>query len=215
MLLPLAAYPLFSLLETRSLERLWQGFQVVAVRNSRYGNLVVVKTEETQTLYENGLPSFNVPEHQAAAEEAVHYALLEHASPRSLLLIGGGINGSLAQAFQHPTLERADYVDIDPAILELARMHFPKEWQAIAGDKRIRIHPTNGRLFLRSSGLTYDVIIVNLADPQSAQLNRFYTEEFFREAASRLNPGGVLSFQLTATRKKLLSALNWPPSCGA
>jgi spermidine synthase len=197
MLLPLAAYPLFSVLETRSLERLWQGFQVVAVRNSRYGNLVVVKTEETQTLYENGLPSFNVPD-AAAAEEAVHYALLEHASPRSLLLIGGGINGSLTQAFQHPTLERADYVELDPAILELAREHFPKEWQAIASDARIRIHPTDGRLFLRSSGLTYDVIIVNLADPQSAQLNRFYTEEFFREAASRLNPGGVLSFQLTA-----------------
>jgi spermidine synthase len=197
MLLPLAAYPAFSLLETKSLERLWQGFEVVTARNSRYGNLVVVKTEETQTLYENGLPDFNVPD-AAAAEEAVHYALLEHAAPRSLLLIGGGINGSLMQAFQHPTLERADYVELDPAILEIAREHFSEPWRAIAGDARIRIHPMDGRLFLKSSGQTYDVIIVNLADPQTAQLNRFYTEEFFREAASRLNPGGVLSFQLTA-----------------
>ena len=128
-LLPLAAYPAFSALETRSLERLWQGFQVVAARNSRYGNLVVVKTEETQTLYENGLPSFNVPD-AAAAEEAVHYALLEHPAPRSLLLIGGGLNGSLTQAFQHPTLQSADYVELDPAVLALARQHFPEQWRA-------------------------------------------------------------------------------------
>ncbi|MGO9239898.1 MAG: fused MFS/spermidine synthase [Bryobacteraceae bacterium] len=196
-LLPLAAYPAFSALETRSLERLWQGFQVVAARNSRYGNLVVVKTEETQTLYENGLPSFNVPD-AAAAEEAVHYALLEHPAPRNLLLIGGGLNGSLMQAFQHPTLQSADYVELDPAILELARKHFPEQWRLIAADARIHIHPIDGRLFVKKSGTMYDVIIVNLADPQTAQLNRFYTEEFFREAAGRLNAGGVLSFQLTA-----------------
>ncbi|MGD0580817.1 MAG: fused MFS/spermidine synthase, partial [Bryobacteraceae bacterium] len=197
MLLPLAAYPAFSVMETRSLERLWQGLQVVAARNSRYGNLVVVKTEGTRTLYENGLPAFNVPD-PAAAEEAVHYALLEHPSPRSLLLIGGGLNGALAQAFQHPMLEQADYVELDPAVLGLAREHFPQEWQTLAGDARIRIHPTDGRLFLKSGGPRYDVIIVNLPDPQTAQLNRFYTQEFFRQAARRLNAGGVLSFQLTA-----------------
>ena len=196
-LLPLLTYPVFSALEISSLERLWQGFQVVTARNSRYGNLVVIKTEETRTLYENGLPSFNVPD-AAAAEEAVHYALLEHQAPRSLLLIGGGINGSLAQAFQHPTLERADYMELDPAILELARKHFPDQWRLIAADARIRVHPIDGRLFLKTSGTKYDVIIVNLADPQTAQLNRFYTAEFFHEAAQRLNPGGVISFQLTA-----------------
>ena len=32
----------------------------------------------------------------------------------------------------------------------------------------------------------YDVIIVNLPDPQTAQLNRFYTLEFFDEASRRL-----------------------------
>jgi hypothetical protein len=56
----------------------------------------------------------------AAAEEAVHYALLEHPSPGSLLLIGGGINGSLAEALKHPSLNRVDYVELDPAILDLA-----------------------------------------------------------------------------------------------
>ena len=105
-------------LETVSLERFWRGFHLVATRNSVYGNLAVVRTEGASSLYENGLNLFNVPD-PAAAEEAVHYALLEHPSPRSLLLIGGGVNGSLAEALQHASLERIDYVELDPAILDL------------------------------------------------------------------------------------------------
>src|SRR5208337_4592030 len=107
-------------LEANSQERFWRGLQLVATRNSVYGSLAVVGTEGSRSVYENGVVLFNVPD-PAAAEEAVHYALLEHPSPRSLLLIGGGLNGSIAQALRHTSLERIDYVELDPAILDLAR----------------------------------------------------------------------------------------------
>jgi spermidine synthase len=175
-------------LEAVSLERFWRGFHLVADRNSVYGNLAVVRTDGVSSLYENGLDLFNVPD-PAAAEEAVHYALLEHPWPRSLLLIGGGVNGSLAEALKHASLERIDYVELDPAILDL----FP-----IRKDPRVHVHVTDGRLFLKTTASTFDVIIVNLPDPQTAQLNRFYTLEFFREAARKLTGSGVLALRLTA-----------------
>ncbi|MGA9627130.1 MAG: fused MFS/spermidine synthase, partial [Bryobacteraceae bacterium] len=175
-------------LEAVSLERFWRGFHLVADRNSVYGNLAVVRTDGVSSLYENGLDLFNVPD-PAAAEEAVHYALLEHFWPRSLLLIGGGVNGSLAEALKHASLERIDYVELDPAILDL----FP-----IRKDPRVHVHVTDGRLFLKTTASTFDVIIVNLPDPQTAQLNRFYTLEFFREAARKLTGSGVLALRLTA-----------------
>ena len=178
----------FPRLETISIERFWRGFRLVANRNSVYGNLAVVRTEGARSLYENGLNLFNVPD-PAAAEEAVHYALLEHPSPRSLLLIGGGVNGSLAEALKHASLERIDYVELDPAILDL----FP-----IPNDPRVHVHVTDGRLFLKTTASTFDVIIVNLPDPQTAQLNRFYTLEFFREAAKKLTGSGILALRLTA-----------------
>jgi spermidine synthase len=175
-------------LETVSLEGFWRGFHLVANRNSVYGNLAVVRTEGVSSLYENGLNLFNVPD-PAAAEEAVHYALLEHPSPRSLLLIGGGVNGSLAEALKHASLARIDYVELDPAILEL----FP-----VQSDPRVRVHVTDGRLFLKTTASTFDVIIVNLPDPQTAQLNRFYTLEFFREAERKLSGSGILALRLSA-----------------
>jgi spermidine synthase len=186
-----------SWLERASLRRLWAGYDLVAARNSIYGNLAVVQTEGSRSLFENGLIAFNAPD-PAAAEEAVHFALLEHPSPKSLLLIGGGLNGSLTQALQHPSLERIDYVELDPAVLDLGEKYFQTEWGALGADPRVHIHKADGRLFLKSTESRFDVIIDNLPDPQTAQLNRFYTLEFFREAVRKLTPTGVFSFQLKA-----------------
>lgn len=187
--------PLGRRLDRASLAWLWSGFHVVAARNSIYGNLTLVQTENSRSLYENGLVVSTMPD-PASAEEAVHFALLEHPAPATLLVIGGGMNGSVTQALQHRSLQRIDYVELDPAIFDLARDDLPGVWTTISGDPRVHMHPMDGRLFLRTTPRKFDVIIVNLPDPQTAQLNRFYTVEFFREAAARLNPGGVFSFQL-------------------
>jgi spermidine synthase len=183
-------------LEAKSLALLWHGFSLVESRNSIYGNLALVATSESRSLFENGLRVLTVPD-PSAAEESVHFALLEHAAPRSLLLIGGGINGSLAQALQYSSLERVEYVELDPAILGVAERHFAQAWRGARSDPRVLIHRVDGRLFLKTSQAKFDVIIINLPDPFTAQLNRFYTQEFFLEAAEKLNPGGVLSFQVT------------------
>jgi spermidine synthase len=143
----------------------------------------------------------------SAAEEAVHFALLEHTAPRSLLLIGGGINGSLAQTLQYSSLERVEYVELDPAILGVAERHFTQAWTRARADPRVLIHRIDGRLFLKTGQAKFDVIIINLPDPFTAQLNRFYTQEFFLEAAERLNPGGVLSFQVTGAENYISQEL--------
>lgn len=184
-------------LDRRTLAAEWPGFRLLAAANSRYNSLAILENETGRTILVNGLPVASVPDPQAA-EETVHFALLQHPAPRSLLLIGGGLTGSLLQALRHPTMERVDYIELDPEILRLAGRHFPAEWMA-ANDPRVHLHSMDGRLFLKSTALRFDVIIASLPDPQTAQLNRFYTREFFQEAAARLALGGVLSFQLHAS----------------
>jgi spermidine synthase len=69
----------------------------------------------------------------------------------------------------------------------------------LQADPRVRVHVTDGRLFVKTTRSAFDVVIVNLPDPQNAQLNRFYTEEFFREVSQKLTPTGVFSFQLRSS----------------
>lgn len=191
----LAAPTAASRLETTSQSWLWRGLRVREVRNSPYGNLAVIETEGSRTLYENGLVVGSVPD-PAEAEEAVHYALLQHAAPRRVLLLGGGWNGSLREALQHPSIEQVDYAELDPAILELADRYFADAWIPARNDPRVRVHVTDGRLYLKTAPGDFDVIIVNLPEPATAQLNRFYTAEFFRLAARKLRPDGVLTLRL-------------------
>jgi len=193
-------------MEAVSLGRLWRGFHLLESRNSAYGNLAVVETESSRTLLENGLVLFTVPDPQAA-EEAVHYALLQHHGPRSVLLIGGGLSGSVAETLKHPLVKRVDVVELDPKVFDLGRTYFAGQMATLQDDARVRLHVDDGRLFLKNTPETFDVIILNLPEPQTAQINRFYTVEFFREASAKLNPGGVLSFQLVASEDYIAPTL--------
>lgn len=53
-------------------------------------------------------------------------------------------------------------------------------------------------LFLREAGDRYDVIILDFPDPESVELAKLYSVDFYRNLAARLAPGGVVSVQSTS-----------------
>jgi spermidine synthase len=180
---------------------LWRGFNLVGARDTIYGNLAVTETGTIRSIYSNGVIQANVPD-PGAAEEAVDYALLEHPAPQRVLLIGGGINGSIAEALKHPSVTRLDYVELDPALIEMAHQFFPSQ-AAVLSNARVHVHYADGRRYLKNADARFDVIIVDVPDPQTAQLNRFYTAEFFRTVREHLAPGGLLALELRSSEEAL------------
>jgi len=166
------------------------GQELIEQRSSAFGRLVVTRQGEQTTVYQNGLPVGSTGD-LVAAEEDVHYALAQHPDPRAVLLISGGLTGALEQAAKYP-LERIDLVEIDPAVLRLVR-----ELGGAVSDPRVRLIADDARRVVRASRAEYDAILVDLPEPATAQLNRFYTLEFFEEVHTALRQGGVLSFGLT------------------
>jgi spermidine synthase len=201
----LAAIPLLILVAPRldraAQERLWRGFNLVGSRDTIYGNLTVTKTGAISSMYSDGVILANAPD-PSAAEEAVNYALLEHPAPQRVLLIGGGVNGSTGEALKHPTVTRLDYVELDPALIEMAHQFFPAQ-AAVLADARVHVHLADGRRYLKTAGDSFDAIIVNVPDPQTAQLNRFYTAEFFHSAREHLAAGGLLAIELRSSEETL------------
>lgn len=169
-------------------------FKMMESSDSMYGNIAVTKTGKEFSFYENGLLLFTSGD-LATSEESVHYAMLEHPMPKKILLIGGGVSGSLGQVLKH-RVERIDYVELDPMIIDLS-----KKYLTPLKDNRINIIHTDGRLFVKQCGgnRVYDVIILDLPDPHTAMLNRFYSLEFFRETKKILAPDGVFSFSLSSS----------------
>jgi spermidine synthase len=170
----------------------WRPFHLIASRDSRYGKLQVVRTEEQVSLYSNGARVYSYP-NPAAAEESVHFALLQRPEAKKVLLIGGGEGGSLNEALKYPRVE-VDYVELDPEIMRLSERYLGDLPTGLSSRARVRVFFQDGRSFLQKTSEKYELIILNLPEPASAQVNRFYTREFYLLAASRLTPGGVLSF---------------------
>lgn len=186
--------------EQSSLARMWSGFDLIASHDSAYGRISILDNSGLLTLYQDGSVLANIPD-PATAEETIHYALLEHPSPRKLLLIGGGLNGSLAEALKHPSLVRIDYVELDPALLHMAEQHLPPQAVRPLSDSRVHVHTVDARLFLHATHDTFDEIVLSTADPDNAQLNRFYTDEFFSMARRHLAPDGVFALSLHSSEE--------------
>jgi len=163
---------------------------------------VVVAKESQLSFFESGLWNFTFPD-QLSAEQAVHYAMLQHPGPRSVLLIGGGVSGSLAQLLQHPSVHKVDYVELDPKLIQLGKIHLPPAATDSLEDGRVVVHHEDGRRYLSRTSDLYDVILVNLPEPFTAQINRFYTQEFFRLAADKMHENGVFFFSASAAETAL------------
>jgi len=188
-------------LEQYSLKKQWRGYKLAAARNSIYGNIVISQSSGQLSFFNDGLHLYTVPD-KLASEQAVHFALLEHPQPKSLLVVGGGIGGLIEEALKHP-LEKVDYVELDPLIINLAKVYLDRQAYLPLEDPRVSIKNLDGRFFIKATTHRYDCIIVHLGDPFTAQLNRYYTLEFFQEARRILNEGGILSFALTGSENYL------------
>ncbi|HQO58522.1 MAG TPA: hypothetical protein PLT76_07345 [Candidatus Omnitrophota bacterium] len=188
-------------LDDWSRNRQWKGFGILSVSDSVYGNLTLIQRGQEHTLFENGVLSFSTKA-ASSSEETVHLPLLSHPAPQDVLLIGSALDGSLTEVLKHP-VRRVTQVDLDPWIRRIAEEHLPGEVLAPLRDSRVHSVFGDARLEMKRSRQTYDVILLNVADPLNAMLNRCYTKEFFQEAASRLNAGGVLSFKVSSSENYL------------
>ena len=79
----------------------WRPYSLIEAADSAYGNWQVIRTAEQLTFYDNGLKAYSHPD-PASAEEAVHFAMLQHPAARGILLIGGGASGSLVEILKYP-----------------------------------------------------------------------------------------------------------------
>ncbi len=188
----LLAFGVFNRIETASERHRWVIGRLLETRDTVYGKLAVVQqSQPTLSFFENGLLMFST-ENRRAAEELVHFPMLVHPSPKHVLLIGGGVAGALHEVLKYD-VDHVTYVELDPGVIEIAEKYIPEPDRQALRDPRVTIELVDGRAFVKRTSEQFDVLIVALPDPFTAQLNRFYTLEFFRECARIMSKDGVIS----------------------
>ena len=194
-------------LHTRSVLTQWRNYDVLDYRNSIYGNVTVLKRFKQLNIMSNGVPISTIPTPDIAfIEEFVHLPLLSHSHPQKVLLVGGGIGGFLQEILKHP-IQKVNYAELDPLVIYTAQQYAPSFTAANLNDPRVNVHYVDGRYFIRTSDEKYDMIFINLPDPSTLEINRFYTLEFYRMSKQRLKEDGILCFLLPGSMTYLSKEL--------
>ena len=179
-----------------SMRSQWRGLNVIHYENSIYGNITVTKRGEQYTFFADGVPSITTPIPDIASiEDFVHFPMLFHEKPESILILNGGAGGMIHEILKYP-VKRVDYVELDPILLKLIQEFPTPLTQSELSDRRVKIHYMDGRLFVQRTGGRFDIIFIGLSAPQSLQTNRLFSSEFFSMAKGKMNPNGILVFTL-------------------
>jgi len=172
----------------------WKGHTLIGAYNSVYGKITITRLGNQYNFFQNGVLLFSVPD-KLTEEESVHYAMLSHKHPEKVLIIGGSPYGLIHEVLLHPSVIKVTYVNLDPALTKSALNISEKLPEAISvrNNPKVKIVYADARKFIRTDRHMYDVIITALPSPYNAQLNRFYTVNFYREVKERLSQGGLFS----------------------
>lgn len=119
-----------------------------------------------------------------------------HPAPVDVAIIGLGSGDTAWGVACRPETKRVDVFEIckpEREVLAQLDQHAQlPQLRQLLQDDRIHLYHADGRNSLRTSDQRYDIIEADASRPDSAYGGNLYSEEFFRECADRLKPGGVM-----------------------
>lgn len=156
-------------------------YQKLAIFENSLLGRVLVLDDVVQTT-----SRFEAPYHEMMA----HVPLLAHGNVKRVLIIGGGDGGVLREVLRHPKVANITLVEIDSAVIELAKRYFPEHAQGVFDDPRVQVVIQDGSRFVKESQETFDLILCDSTDPEGPGAVLF-TEEFYSHCKRLLCPGGI------------------------
>jgi spermidine synthase len=173
---------------------------VIYAESSRFQRIVLTRRDDDLRLYLNGNLQFSSRDEYRYHEALVHPAMGRVASPRNVLILGGGDGLAAREVLRYPSVERVTLVDLDPAMTKLfARSGFLTRLNGGAlTDKRLTVVNADGFRWVREATGRYDAVIVDFPDPVDFSVGKLYTETFYRSLVRLLAPGAMVTVQSTS-----------------
>ena len=170
---------------------------VIFRQQSRHQRLVLTRRREDVRLYLDGQLQFSSLDEYRYHEALVHPAMARHGQPHRVLLLGAGDGLALREILRWPSVQRVDLIELDPAVLALARRHplVQRLHRGSLDDPRLTIHHGDAFQLLDQLNARFDVVIADFPDPSTPALARLYSVGFYGRLQRQVTPGGVVVTQ--------------------
>jgi len=115
---------------------------------------------------------------------------LLHPNPKTTLVVGLGTGSTAGWLGAIPSMDRVDVVELEPAILRVAKDCAPVNRDVLTNPK-IHIQLADAREVLRTTPNHYDIVFSEPSNPYRAGISSMYTIEYYRAVRERLSEGGL------------------------
>ncbi|MXP23893.1 polyamine aminopropyltransferase [Gordonia sp. HNM0687] len=171
---------------------------IVAAERTPYQDIVITERRTPlgpdTRLYLNGDLQFSSIDEYRYHESLVHPAM---AGPHDrVLILGGGDGLGLREVLRYPGTS-ATLVELDPEMIRLGREdeRLTRLNQGSLDDSRSTVVTADAFSWLRQNRGAFDVIIVDMPDPDDSATAKLYSTEFYALAARHLADGGRMVVQ--------------------
>ncbi len=171
--------------------------KIIYQDQSVYQKIVVTQWKSDYWLYLNENLQFSTFDEPLYHEALVHPIMQILQQPRTILILGGGDGCAAREVLKYPEVNRITLVDLDKKLTDLfvTQPEFANINEGSLTHPKMTVIDQDGFTFIEESTDFYDLIIIDLTDPQSVELARLYSKEFYELCRQRLTPNGGLITQ--------------------
>ena len=174
--------------------------EIVFSKQSTYQKIVLTRWNQDYRLFLNGNLQFSSRDEYRYHESMVHIPMALAQSRERVLILGGGDGLIAREVLKYSEVDSITLVDLDPVVTELATTH-PMLKRLNSGSlihPKVKIQNEDAYSFVEGSSQYFDIILIDLPDPNSPELGKLYTSEFYVLVSKLLSVGGVCATQSTS-----------------
>jgi spermidine synthase len=174
--------------------------EVMLSRQSAYQQIVMTKWNQDVRLFIDGNIQFSSRDEYRYHEPLVHIPMALSLTQERILVLGAGDGLAVREILKHPGVQQIDVVDLDPEMTHLGLNHpvINALNDSALHHPSVRIFNQDAYKFVENSSDFYDVVIIDLPDPNNVSLGKLYSQEFYALLAKRLAVGGAVVTQSTS-----------------
>ncbi len=173
---------------------------IIYSEQTTYQQIVLTREEGDTRLYLDGQLQFSSADEHRYHETLIHPTMAASQQKKRVLVLGGGDGLAVRELLKYKEVSEITLVDLDPQVVKLATTnHFLVDLNegSLENEKMSIVHQDAFRFMEQANGF-YDVIIVDLPDPNNEALNKLYTMEFYSLLRNHLSPDGAMMVQATS-----------------
>ncbi|MCX6256531.1 MAG: hypothetical protein NTW49_01295 [Bacteroidia bacterium] len=172
---------------------LFKNQKIIETHDTPYGALTITESAGQLYLFSNMTLQYTGND-IVYNEETAHFPGLQHADPVKVLLVSGGYMGIVPEILKYSSVRQIIYIEPNPWFLKYSKKYFNP-----APDPKIKVIRQDPRRFLLTDTAHYDVIIMDVPESSTIQLNRYFSLEFMQLLKTHSTRHTITSYSLSTS----------------